>query len=186
LKDFVEKNKETIHDLLNHLWMTIEQLHLRFNKEIPNCDLQNFHGNFIQLGDGWDEATYPNPVVSFPYGEFGYSLDGLYGVLSLKKNSLDEKCLLSLVKKQKDFQEVHMELYGGADCFQTFYSSTEEFSLDDILTALEESEEEVIQLEINLPGVNREEVAKEELIQTFLAIYTFLKQKECLEKLPGY
>ena len=74
LQKFLAENKEQIHDLLNHMWQTIERIALQLEDIIPDIDLDNSHGNFIRLNDGWDESYYANPTISFPFGEIGFSL----------------------------------------------------------------------------------------------------------------
>ncbi|HUT80160.1 MAG TPA: DUF3201 domain-containing protein [Candidatus Bathyarchaeia archaeon] len=185
LRKFLDKNKDKIHDLLNHMWQTIEQIALRFENDIPNIDLDNSHGNYIELDEGWSESFYANPTVTFPYGEIGYSLDGLYCVLAVETKKLDHEYLTKLIDLSQESDELKIEIYGGDDCFTTFFNSKEQADFDDILKAVANSKEDVLQIDLNIPAVSEEDV-KELLLSQFVTLYKFLESKNSLAKLPTY
>ncbi len=185
LRKFLDKNKDKIHDLLNHMWQTIEQIALRFEEEIPDVDLDNSHGNFIELNEGWSESFYANPTVTFPYGEIGYSLDGLYCVLAVDAKKLDQDYLTKLLELSQESDELKIEIYGGDDCFTTFFNSKEPTDFDEILKIIAKSKEDVLQIDLNIPAFSDED-DKEILLNQFLTLYKFLASKNSLAKLPTY
>ncbi|MBN1329231.1 MAG: DUF3201 domain-containing protein [Candidatus Heimdallarchaeota archaeon] len=185
LRKFLDMNKDKIHDLLNHMWQTIEQIALRFENDIPDIDLDNSHGNFIELADGWSESFYANPTATFPYGEIGYSLDGLYCVLAIEAKKLDQNYLAKLIELSLESDELKIEIYGGDDCFTTFFNSKEQNDFDEVLKAISKSKEDVLQIDLNIPAVSEED-DKELLLSQFIKLYKFLEDKKSLAKLPTY
>ncbi|NHJ05265.1 MAG: DUF3201 domain-containing protein [Candidatus Heimdallarchaeota archaeon] len=185
LKKFLEENKSTIHELLNHMWRTIERIAIKFEDVLPDVDLENSHGNYIRIADGWEEGAYANPSIIFPYGEFGYSLDSLFCTFSLNPKTLDEELLAKLLEAINKNEGITLELYGGDDCFQTFFHSKEEADFDEILQKIKSSKEDVIQIEISVEALPEEEL-REALIDITKAFYNLFKEKECLVKLPNY
>ncbi|MFW9923759.1 MAG: DUF3201 domain-containing protein [Candidatus Thorarchaeota archaeon] len=185
LKIFAKENKKKIHDLLNHMWRTIERLHVRLEAIIPSPDLENAHGNFIKLQDGWDEAAYANPEIIFPYGEIGYSLDGLYCVYSLNPIKITEKLLADILVIINKNNELMLEIYGADDCFQTFYHSQEEMALDETLASIRNTKEDLIQLELSIEPLADEDI-KEAFVESIISLYDLFFQNNCLVKLPNY
>ncbi len=185
LQNFLRDNKEKIHDLLNHMWQSIERIALQLENVIPDIDLDNSHGNFIRLNDGWDESFYANPTIIFPYGEIGFSLDGLFCVFSLTTKKINESHLAKFMQLPRDHEFLTVELYGGDDSFTTFYNSNNEEDVDEIMKSVKNSKEEVLQLEISLDTISDEE-QKNTLIETITSLYDFLKKKNLLAKLPQY
>ena len=53
LKDFLTKNKDNIHELLNEMWQTIERIAMRIDNKILDIELDNSYGNLIEIADGW-------------------------------------------------------------------------------------------------------------------------------------
>ena len=90
MKEFLLENKEKIHNLLNYLWRTIEHFAFRLEEHFSDMKLDNSHGNYISLQDGWAEAFYANPTITFTFGEIGYSLDGLYCAIAVKAKKVTE------------------------------------------------------------------------------------------------
>lgn len=185
LKIFVKENKKKIHDLLNHMWRTIERIYIRLEDIIPSPDLENAHGNFIKLQDGWEEAAYANPEIVFPYGQIGYSLDGLYCVYSLNPKKITEELFLEIINITSKNKELMLELYGADDCFQTFYQSKEEIDLAETFSSIKKTKEEIIQLEIGIEPLSDEDV-KEALFEVIISLYNLFFEKDCLVKLPNY
>lgn len=185
LKEFLLENKKPIHLLLNHMWRTIERIAIKLESVIPDVDLDNSHGNYIKIDNGWDEGSYANPSIVFPYGEFGYSLDGLFCVFSIDPKKFDEEFLATLLEILNKTSGMLLEIYGGDDCFQTFYQSQEEADFEVILSKIKQSKEDVIQIEISIDSLPEEEV-KEQLIDSTIKYYNFFKEKNCLVKLPDY
>jgi hypothetical protein len=183
LRDFLLKNKKQIHELLNHMWDTIEKLAFKLEKELPESDLDNTHGNFITFESGWAEAHYPNPSITFPFGEIGYSLDGLYCVFALLVENLEEKHLVQFLAIPHNNQEISLELYGGDDCFSTIYNSIDGGDIDDILKAIKASTEEIIQIELEVEPFPETEV-KEKLFEQMLYLYNFLQENDLLIRFP--
>ncbi|MEA2070278.1 MAG: DUF3201 domain-containing protein [Asgard group archaeon] len=185
LREFLQKNKEKIHDLLNFMWSYVERTAIRLSKSIPNIDLENSHGNYISLRDGWVEAVYANPCLIFKHGEFGYSLDGPYCVFALKSEALDEETLNQLFEKHQKHPTVSLELYGGDDCFETYFESSSEAAFDEILQKIHDSSEEIVQLELTIPPLSEEEM-NEDLIELTKKLYDFLAASEKLADLTTY
>jgi hypothetical protein len=185
LKKFLEENKEKIHDLLNHMWYTIERIAIRLEDKIPDIDLDNSHGNFIELADGLVESYYANPSIGFPYGEIGYSLDGLFCVFSINSTKVDEKLLVKITELFQEIESITCQIYGGDDCFTTFYHSKDASDFDELLKSIKKSKENVLQLEINVAAFSEEEV-RESYIESIYVLYQFLETNEILEQLPKY
>ena len=185
LNKFLKENKENIHELLNHMWYTIERIAIRFEDAIPNVDLDNSHGNYIKIDQGWSESVYANPSIVFPFGEFGYSLDGLFCVFSIDPSKFTEDLLVKIVELSREKDAISFELYGGDDCFQTFFQSKFENDFDSILDAIEKTEEATIQLELSIEAVAEESI-KEDLIETSIHMYNLLQEGNCLVNLPNY
>ncbi|NHJ48402.1 MAG: DUF3201 domain-containing protein [Asgard group archaeon] len=185
LNQFLQKNKEKIHELLNNMWQTIEKMAFQFEDKIPEIDLDNTHGNFVTINDGWGEAYYPNPSITFPFGEIGYSLDGLYCVYAVFVENLNEKHLEYFLTIPHENDDIKMELYGGDDCFSTFYSSDDSDDLDEIMKSIKDSSEGVIQIELSIEAFPEEEL-KGKLLEQILALYEFLSKNELLARFPIY
>jgi len=185
LKKFLEENKENIHDVLNHMWHTIERIAIRLEGKIPDIDLDNSHGNYIELADGWLESYYANPSLAFPYGEIGYSLDGLFCVFSIDANKVDEKLLVRITELSQDNESITCQIYGGDDCFTTMYHSKDVEDFDELLKSIKKSKEQVLQLEISIEAFPEEDV-KESFIESSLILYQFLEKNKTLVKLPMY
>lgn len=185
LKKFLKENKEKIHDLLNHLWQTIERIAIRLEDKIPDIDLDNSHGNFIELADGWVESYYANPSISFPYGEIGYSLDGLFCVFSINSTKVAEKLIVKISELFQENESITCQIYGGDDCFTTFYHSEEASDLDELLKSIKKSKENVLQLEINVAAFSEEKIM-ESFLESIVVLYKFLETNEILEQLPMY
>lgn len=167
------------------MWRTIERLSVRLTDILPDIDLENAHGNYIKIENGWDEAAYANPELIFPYGVIGYSLDGLYCVFSLDPSKIDEELLVKVIQPLDDIEGLVMEIYGADDFLKTFYHSRDEIDFDAILKSLAESEEDVIQLEISIEFAAEEQL-KEQLIETIISLFNLFKEHSCLVKLPKY
>jgi hypothetical protein len=185
LKKFLDDNKEKIHELLNDLWQTVEKIAFQLEEKLPEIELDNTHGNFVTFKDGWGEAYYPNPSITFPFGEIGYSLDGLYCVYAIFVENLDEKHLTHFLSIPHDNENIQLELYGGDDCFSTFYSSAEGGDLDEIIEGIKDSSEEVIQIELSIDAFPDDEL-RESLLDQILALYEFLIENELLARFPLY
>ena len=185
LNTFLKNNKKSIHELLNHMWHTIERISLQFEEVLPDVDLDNSHGNYIKIDKGWSESIYANPSIVFPYGEFGYSLDGLFCVFSIDPKSFTEEILGKIVDISQETPTVTFEIYGGDDCFQTFFHSNDESDFSTIIPAIQSTPEETIQLELTIEAVTEDSI-KEALITATLKIYHLLKEKQCLANLPCY
>ena len=185
LNTFLKNNKKSIHELLNHMWHTIERISLQFEEVLPDVDLDNSHGNYIKIDKGWSESIYANPSIVFPYGEFGYSLDGLFCVFSIDTKSFTEEILGKIVDISQETPTVTFEIYGGDDCFQTFFHSNDESDFSTIIPAIQSTPEETIQLELTIEAVTEDSI-KEALITATLKIYHLLKEKQCLANLPCY
>ena len=185
LQKFLTENKEQIHDLLNHMWQTIERIALQLEDTIPDIDLDNSHGNFIRLNDGWDESYYANPTISFPYGEIGFSLDGLFSVFSIAAKKINEDNIAEFMKLSREHEFLSVELYGGDNCFTTFYDSKNEDDIDAMIKSIKDSKEDIIQLEISIETIT-DEVQKNTLIEVIISTYNYLESKKLLEKLPEY
>ena len=80
------------------MWRTIERLSFKFETIIPNGDLDNTHGNFIESESGWSESYYANPVIAYHFGEIGYSLDGLYCVFTFNIQNLNDELLTRIIE----------------------------------------------------------------------------------------
>ncbi len=185
LNTFLKNNKKSIHELLNHMWQTIERIALQFETALPDVDLENSHGNYIRIDKGWSEAIYANPSIIFPFGEFGYSLDGLFCVFSINPKTFNEEILGKIVAISRENPAIAFEIYGGDDCFQTFFHSKDERDFDTIMAEIQSAPEETIQLELTVEAVT-EEAIKEALVTTTLKIHHLLKEKQCLMVLPRY
>ncbi len=185
LRKFLTENKENVHELLNHMWQTIEQIAFRFENTLPDVDLDNTHGNFVEINDGWSEAVYANPTLTFPYGEIGYSLDGLYCVVAVAREKMVKEHLLKIMEFARVNDEITIEIYGGDDCFTTLYHSRDEADFDDLLKKIEDSPEEILQIDFSVDALPEEEV-KEALLTVFLQAFTYLSEHNCLSKLPSY
>jgi len=185
LKKFLEENKEQIHDLLNHMWQTIERIALRLETKIPDIDLDNSHGNYIELANGWVESFYANPSIIFPYGEIGYSLDGLFCVFSINAKKVDEKLLEKITELTQKNESISCQIYGADDCFTTMYQSEDAEDFDEILKQIKKTKEEMLQLELNTDAFLEEDV-KESFLESILDLYQFLDETKTLELLPMY
>ncbi|NHJ83898.1 MAG: DUF3201 domain-containing protein [Asgard group archaeon] len=185
LKKFLQENKNEIHDLFNHMWLTIERIALQAENEIPDIDLDNTHGNFINIDDGWSEAYYPNPGIVFPYGEFGFSLDGLFFVLSAYTKKISEEIIVKLLEITNNNDSLKIELYGGDDCFTTLYDSKIQGNLDEIMDSLKKTNEEIIQIDLSIEAFAEEETFTQ-FIEEAISLYQFLAEKEILAKLAAY
>ena len=183
LKEFLIENKNSIHSLLNHMWRTIERIAIKLEDAIPDVDLDNSHGNYIKIENGWEEGTYANPSIVFPFGELGYSLDGLFCVFSIDPKKITVDSLARIIGFSRENEAVFFEMYGADDCFQTFFSSKDEGDIDDILLALENTEEEFIQLDLGI-----EAFASDDLIDAFVElaviIYNYLNESNLLALIP--
>jgi hypothetical protein len=184
-KKFLKKNKEQIHDLLNHMWQTIERIAIRLEDKIPGIDLDNSHGNFITVADGWVESSYANPSIVFPYGEIGYSLDGLFCVFSIKANKVEEKLLERIAKLTQENESISCQIYGADDCFTTLYQSEDAEDFDEIRKQIKKTKEDTLQLEINIEAFPEEDL-KELFIDSLLELYHYLDEQKILEILPMY
>jgi len=184
LREFLGKNKEAIHELLNHMWRTIEQIAFRFESLLPDADLDNTHGNYIELNQGWSEAIYANPTITFPYGEIGYSLDGLYCVLAIAREKITKEHLVKIMEFAREHDELTVEIYGGDDCFSTLYHSRNEDDLDEILKKIQTSPEDILQIDFSIEALPEEEV-KEALLNVFIQAFTYFSERDCLSVLPS-
>lgn len=184
-KQFLIENKKEIHALLNHMWRTIERIHVRMEEVLPDIDLENSHGNYIKIDDGWSEANYANPSIIFPFGELGYSLDSLFCVFSLNPKEFRDELLVKITEIINNATDVSLEIYGGDDCFQTFYSSQEDSDFDDTMKAIAESKEEIIQLEFSIEPFSEEET-REAFLEAVIKLYELFNEKKILVKLPNY
>ncbi|MHA1156586.1 MAG: DUF3201 domain-containing protein [Candidatus Heimdallarchaeota archaeon] len=185
LNSFLKNNKKSIHELLNHMWHTIERISYHFEEVLPDVDIDNSHGNYIKIDKGWSESIYANPTIVFPFGEFGYSLDGLFCVFSIAPKTITEEILAKIVAISQENTAITFEIYGGDDCFQTFFHSKDESDFNTIIPAFQSTPEETIQLELTIEAV-AEEAIKEALIATTLKIYHLMKEEKCLVELPNY
>ncbi|NHJ32704.1 MAG: DUF3201 domain-containing protein [Asgard group archaeon] len=185
LKKFLEENKEEIHDILNHMWQTMERIAIRLEDVIPNIDLDNSHGNFIELADGWAESYYANPSLVFPYGELGYSLDGLFCVFSINTSKVQEKLLVKITELSQDNESITYQIYGGDDCFTTLYHSKDSEDFDVLLKSIKKSKEDILQLEIGIEAYPEEDIMGT-FIDSIISLYQFLEENEILERLPMY
>lgn len=185
LKKFLAENKENIHDVLNHMWHTIERIAIRLEDKIPDIDLENSHGNFIEIADGWVESYYANPSLVFPFGEIGYSLDGLFCVFSIAAKKTNEDLIVKITELAQDSELITCQIYGSDDCFTTFYHSEETADFDELLKSIKKSKEDVLQLEINIKAFS-EENDMESFIESSLMLYQFLEENEALVTLPMY
>ncbi len=185
IKEFLEENKEQIHDLLNHMWQTIEKIMYQLEDKIPEIDLDNSHGNFITIENGWAEAYYANPTITFPYGEIGYSLDGLFCVFTIIKKELQEKHYAKILEIPRKNENISLEIYGGDDCFTTFYHSKDEGDLDEIIDSIKKSSEEIIQIELAIEALPEEDL-KEQFLSLIYHLYEYLQKNNLLARLPFY
>lgn len=185
LKKFLENNKEQIHELLNHMWQTIEKILYQLEEKLPEIDLDNSHGNFVTMEDGWAEAYYANPTITFPYGEIGYSLDGLFCVFTILEKELQEKHYIKILEIPRKNEEISVEIYGGDDCFTTFYYSKDEGDLNEIIDAIKKSSEEIIQIEIAIGAIPEEDL-KEQFLSLIIHLFNYLQKNNLLAKLPFY
>lgn len=176
-------NKGIIHELLNEMWQTIERIAIRLDNKILDIELDNSHGNYLEIEDGWSEAFYANPCINFPFGELGYSLDGLYCVFSIDPQKIDAENLVKIITFSRENPDFFFELYGGDDCFETYLSSKDEGDLDDILKAVNNTKEEFIQFEIGM-----EAFAEDEIVDVFIdlssKLYEFLSDSDLLALIP--
>jgi hypothetical protein len=184
-KKFLEKNKEQIHEILNHMWQTIEKILYQLEGKLPEIDLDNSHGNFVTIDDGWAEAYYANPTITFPYGEIGYSLDGLFCVFTILEKKLKEKHYIKLLEIPHDNEGISLEIYGGDDCFTTFYHSKDEGDIEEIINQIKESSEEILQIEIAVEAIPEQEI-KDLFLSIIIELYNFLLKENLLAKLPFY
>lgn len=185
LKKFLKENKEKIHDILNHMWQTIERIAIRLEGKIPDIDLDNTHGNFIELADGWLESYYANPSLIFPFGEIGYSLDGLLCVFLIDAKKINEDLIVKITELSGENESITCQIYGLDDCFTTFYHSKETEDFDELLKSIKKSKEDVLQLEISIEAFS-EENDMEAFIESSLILYQFLEENKTLVKLPRY
>jgi len=184
-RKFLSKNKEKIHDLLNHMWRTIEQIAIRLETDLPNSDLDNTHGNFIKIKEGWSEATYPNPAVVFPYGELGYSFDGLYCVFTVLAEKVTEHLLVTIIELSQESNEITYEIYGGDDCFTTYLNSQDELDLEDVLRNISSTEEQILQIDTSILVTFDEEV-KELFLGQIKRLYLYLEENDALSSIQPY
>ncbi len=185
LKNFLKENKEKIHDILNHMWHTIERIAIRLEGKIPDIDLDNSHGNFIELADGWLESYYANPSLVFPFGEIGYSLDGLFCVFSIAAKKINEDLIVKLTELSQDNESIVCQIYGLDDCFTTLFHSKDTEDFDELLKSIKKSKEDVLQLEINIEAFSEED-DMESFIESSVMLYQFLEENKTLVKLPMY
>ena len=185
LKKFLDKNKENIHDVLNHMWQTIERIAIRLEDKIPDIDLDNSHGNYIELAEGWVESYYANPSLVFPFGEIGYSLDGLFCVFSIAAKKTNEDLIVKIIELSQETESITCQIYGSDNCFTTFYHSKEPEDFNELLKTIKKSKEEVLQLEISIEAFS-EENEMESFIESSLMLYQFLEENEILVTLPMY
>ncbi|NHK31923.1 MAG: DUF3201 domain-containing protein [Asgard group archaeon] len=185
LKEFLDKNKEQIHEILNHMWQTIEKILFRLEEKLPEIDLDNTHGNFVTIDEGWAEAYYANPTITFPYGEIGYSLDGLYCVFTILEKELKEDHYIKLLEIPQENDGISLEIYGGDDCFTTFYHSKDEGDLDEIIDQIKKSSEKIIQIEIAIEALPEEDL-KEQFLTIIIKLYNFFLKENLLAKLSFY
>jgi hypothetical protein len=186
LAEFLLNNKREIHALLNYMWESIEKLYTLFEEIIADRDLDNVHGNYVAIDKCWEEATYPNPTIIFPFGESGFSLDGLYCVFAIDPQMVNELLIAKLMQLARDYPFLHFEIYGGADCFKTFFSGKKQEDIDVVLSQIKQSDEEVLQVEISLPAFAEEEEAEGMLFVAAKKIYYYLSENDLLVKLPDY
>ena len=183
-KKFLLENKKEIHELLNHMWRTIEKIHVRMEEILPDIDLENSYGNYIKIDEGWSEAVYANPSIIFPFGELGYSLDNLFCVFSLNPKKFHEELLVQIIEIIND-KEISLEIYGGDDCFQTFFTTQEQSNFEETLNAISQSKEEIIQLEFSIEPFSEEEI-REAFLDIVIKLYELFSEKKILVKLPNY
>jgi len=183
LKEFLATNKEMIHELLNEMWQTIERVAIRIDNKILDIELDNSHGNYIEVGDGWAEAFYANPTITFPFGELGYSLDGMFCVFSIDPKKITVDNIAQIIVFSRENPTVNFEMYGGNDVFETYFNSKDEGDIDEILKAIDKTEEEFVQLDLGI-----EPLAEDEIIDAFvdlaIKIYNFLSETDLLAKIP--
>lgn len=183
LKEFLATNKEMIHELLNEMWQTIERVAIRIDNKILDIELDNSHGNYIELGEGWVEAFYANPSIAFPFGEIGYSLDGMFCVFSIDPKKITIDNLAQIIVFSRENPGVHFEMYSENDFNETYFNSKDEGDIDEILEAIDKTEEEFVQLDFGI-----EPFAEDEVIDAFvdlaIKIYNFLSETDLLTKIP--
>jgi len=184
-KKFLVENKEKIHDVLNHMWHTIEHIAIRLEGKIPDIDLDNSHGNFIELSDGWAESYYANPSLVFPFGEIGYSLDGLFCVFSIAAKKINEDLLVELTELSQENESITSQIYGLDDCFTTLFHSIDTEDFDELLKSIRKSKDAALQLEISIEAFSEED-DMESFIEASLMLYQFLEENKTLVKLPMY
>lgn len=184
LQKFLQSNKKEIHQLLNKMWKTIEQINIRFEDKIPDGDLENSHGNYIEIDDGWEESLYANPTITYPFGEIGYSLDGLYCAFALCIQPLTNDILEQIVNFSQKSAEIKIELYGADDCFTTYFNSKNEFDLTEMEEDIINSDESIIQLEISVSTLPSDELY-EQFLELILEIFEYLSKEELLANLDA-
>jgi hypothetical protein len=182
LKEFLATNKEMIHELLNEMWQTIERIAIRLDNKILDIELDNSHGNYIEIDDGWTEAFYANPSITFPFGELGYSLDCIFCVFTINPKKITADNIAQLIVYSRENTDVHFEMYGSDDVFETYFNSADEGDIDEILDALAKTQEDFIQLDFSI-----EPLAEDEKINAFVDlavnIYNFLNHSNLLSKM---
>lgn len=183
MKEFLLQNKDMIHELLNEMWQTVERIAIRLDNKILDIELDNSHGNYIEIEDGWSEAFYANPIIAFPFGELGYSLDGMFCVFSINPKKITVDIIAQIISITRENPAINFEMYGGDDVFETYFSSKDEGDIDEILKAIDKTNEEFIQLELGV-----EPLAEDEIVEAFVdlsvKIYNLLSDADILAALP--
>ena len=72
---------------------------------------------------------------------------------------------------------------GGDDCFETFFSSKDEGDLDEILTAIENTKENFIQLDIGIEPFSPDDVI-DVFVVLSISLYNFLNEADLLTLIP--
>ncbi|MHA1124568.1 MAG: DUF3201 domain-containing protein [Candidatus Heimdallarchaeota archaeon] len=183
LKDFLATNKEMIHELLNEMWQTIERLAVRLDNKILDIELDISHGNYIEIEDGWSEAFYANPSIAFPFGEIGYSLDGIFCVFSIDPRKISVDNIAQIIHLSRKNPRVYFEMYGGDDVFETYFNSKDEGDIDEILEAIDKTTEEFIQLDLGIEPLAEDEIT-DAFIELAVQLYNFLSETNLLTALP--
>jgi len=62
------------------------------------------------------------------------------------------------MKLNREHEYLSVELYGGDDCFTTFYDSKNEDDVDAMIKNIKDSKEDIIQLEISIETITEEDV----------------------------
>lgn len=164
-EEFLRERLEEVHNALNFIWDTAHKLRELLSMEFRVSDVKPALNNYIRLGGRWEKQLYPIPVIRTDFGEVGVNLDGVYAVVGVLVDSINEEFLAELMSG------LRVEIYGGTDFLRTFYAPDMKISTRELFEEILRSKEKVVQIE-----------ARRELAEAFNLVGDLKKLREIITR----